>query len=201
MKPILFLFITCLFVNIHQVTSIERDSSTNSFSAYIHKNYDILFQSPQVQHVEKADFYLLVAYHDSIGHQHMHSVLINQYAHTGDVVLVEGVPSGQPIEAKDSLQSSWITAPVSILGWDAGWMKDLTSGVAKNQTKVFLIAGLYHLRQPARPPFDDPNYSLAPLYEFLNEHRAVILLPKQSLTEQWNAFYLRKRSRCKRGWV
>lgn len=174
----------------------------------------------------------------------------------------------------------WISAPVQVMGWDAGWMKDITGidlthieklgiellciqhDIVWNQSyekknefyrlvsqlrpllreiqplfdknfeetikdkfpervasmevslgiesivniavkalqvisnrpirdeKIFLLAGLYHLWQDTSNPFfDDPKMSLENLYEFLSKRKAVILIPKQSVTDYWNSFY------------
>ncbi len=231
-------------------------------SSYVKDNYDVLFQSPLIKHVEEADYFLLAEYHHYIGHKHVNSMMINHYAKEGDLVFVEGVPSWQEIQPAESLQSMWISAPVKVMGWDAGWLKDLT-GVdatrleklglkllqlqydivwnkayekkkeyfkllskvkpllpeiqpmfdksfekviadrfpervaAMNKSleritdkKIFLIAGLLHLWQDTSSPFfDNPKLSLDTLYEFLGKHKAVILIPKQPVTDYWKNFY------------
>jgi hypothetical protein len=56
--------------------------------------------------------------------------------------------------------------------------------------KIFLLAGLYHLWQDTSQQFFcDSQMSLESLYELLSGNKAVILIPKQPITNYWNSFY------------
>lgn len=75
----------------------KQDELLQPISSYIEENYDVLFLSPQIKHAKDADYFLLAEQHDLIGHKHVNSMLINQYAQERDYVFVEGVPRMQEI--------------------------------------------------------------------------------------------------------
>lgn len=262
-----FVFTLGVFL-LNFVESLAQEG-TPSISSYIEENYDVLYTSPSTNNLEEASFYLIAEQHDLMGHKHVNSMIINQYAQKNDLVFVEGVPSWHEIYPIESLQSMWISSPAKVMGWDAGWLKDLTGidmthieklGIKllqikhdivwnkayerkqeyhdaiaeltpliqeiqplfatdfenkikesfpkrvaamnatlttalekidrENNQKIFVLAGIYHLWQDTSQPFfSDPQMSLESLYELLNSTQAVILVPKQPVTDYWNSFY------------
>ena len=88
---------------------------------FINQHYDIAYKSvnTNIENFSNVDEFLLAEEHHSMGDSTINSLFINTFSNQDDLILVEGMPSMQPVEKDDTMQSVWLTSQAQIMGWDA----------------------------------------------------------------------------------
>ena len=89
-----------------------------SIEGFVNKKFNIVFQSPGVSSVEKAEIIMLPEIHNDQLQKMNNAKLIDLFVHNTKVILVEGVPSMREVDQKSDAQALFVKSKVRVLGWD-----------------------------------------------------------------------------------